>query len=166
MLWRQDKEGRAPDCPRSRGIDSQKLFGALNGESYLRSLRSAVPVSWQRLDAVWPVEFVQVVEQAVSIGRDPQHPLPHEAALDRFTRFHIFAVLDLFVGQNRALSRAPIDRHLRLVSKAALVEFQKDPLRPAHEVWVSGGEFTAPVVGEAEALHLIFKIRDVFLCCD
>jgi hypothetical protein len=113
-----------------------ELSAAINNESDLRSLRSTDPVSLHRLDALGPVQFVQILQQTVSISSDLQHPLTHKAALDGFTRFHILAVLDLFVGQNRALRRAPVDGHLRLIGKAALVEFQEDPLRPAHEVWV------------------------------
>ena len=46
-------------------------------------LGAANPVALHALDAVVPVEVVQVIQQPLRKARDAQHPLPHWHAHDR-----------------------------------------------------------------------------------
>ena len=56
------------------------------------------PVALHLLDVLWPVEFIQVVDEALSVGGDLEHPLLHEPPLYRVAGFYILSVFDLFVG--------------------------------------------------------------------
>ena len=75
------------------------------------------------------------------------------------------AVDDLFVGQDRAQGRAPIDRHLCHIGQAALVEFEENPLRPAIVVGVAGRNLPVPIIGKTQGLDLTPKGRDIVSRC-
>ena len=52
-----------------------------------------------------PVQQIQVAQQAIGIGGDAQHPLPHGPAFDGIAAALRFAVDDFFVGQHRSQVR-------------------------------------------------------------
>jgi hypothetical protein len=161
MLRRHDDKGRTPDGIRPRRVDRQRFPDTGNGEGDLRALGPSDPVPLHCLDALWPIEFLKVFQESVGIGCDLQHPLAHQPPFNGFAGLDIFAVFDLFVGQNRTLRRTPVHCDLGLIGKAALEQFQEDPLRPSNKIWVGGSEFAAPIIREAEALHLAPKCIDV-----
>ena len=72
---------------------------------------------------------------------------------------------DLFVGQDRTQSRAPVDRHLGHIGQAALVQFEENPLRPAIVVGLAGRNLPVPIVGKSQGLDLTPKGRDIARRC-
>ena len=71
------------------------------------------------------------------------------------------AIHDLLVGQNGRALRAPVHLALTAVGQSAFVEFQKEPLVPAVVIRQTGRNLGAPVIREAETIHLAFHIGDV-----
>ena len=123
----------------------------------------ADPVALHLLDALRPVDQIEVVEQAFGVLGDLEHPLAHQAPLDRVAGLDVGAVLDLLVGEHGAQRRAPVDRHVGHVGEALLVELEEDPLCPTVVVGGGGVDLALPVVGEAEALDLLAEGVDVAL---
>ena len=119
------------------------------------------PVALHFLDALRPIDQIEVVKQAFGVLGDLEHPLPHQAPFDRVAGFDVGAVLDLLVGEHRAQGRAPVDRHVGHVGEALFVELEEDPLRPAVVVGGGGVDLALPVVGEAESLDLFAEGGDV-----
>ena len=132
-----------------------------DGECDLGAVRAADPLSLHGLDAFRPVDELQIVDQAVRVRGDLQHPLLHGALLDRISGLHVHAVLDFLVGEHGAQGRAPVHGNLRLVGEATAVELEEDPLGPAIVGLIAGGELTAPVVRQAELGQLLLEGRDV-----
>ena len=70
-----------------------------------------------------PVQRVQVVQQPVAVGGDPHHPLL-QAALEHREVAAVGATVggDLLVGQHGTQAGAPVDRRLRHVGQAVVVD--------------------------------------------
>ena len=121
-LGRQHHEGDAEDGVGPRGKDGHIVgFAAVgNLEIDLCSLAAANPVALHLLEGVGPLERLQVVEQALGVGRNAQLPLFHlllfhrEAAADRE------ALFDLVVGQHGAQRGTPVHRCFALIRNAIL----------------------------------------------
>ena len=92
----------------------------------LRPRAAADPVPLQELDALGPVELVEVFFQPVGIGGNAEHPLPQRDADDRMPAALTHAADDLLVGQHGAQCRAPIHRGFELVGQAVLVAIAFD----------------------------------------
>ena len=163
MLGSEHAVGRSPQRVGSRGEDQQRFIGAIDGECDFGSLRAADPVALHRLDAVRPVELLQIFQQAVGICRYLQHPLPHQPLFHGIAGLDILAVLHLLVGEHGSLGRAPVHRHFRLIGQSTLEQFQEDPLRPTNVPGIGRRQLPVPVVGEAQPLHLRAKGLDVAL---
>ena len=163
VLRRQYAVGGAEERVRPGREHGKALVGAGDRHPDLGAVGLADPVALHLLDVIGPVDVVEVLEQALGVGGDPEHPLPHRSSLDRISRIDVGAVLDLLVGEHGAQRRAPPDRHVLQVGQAAPVQLEEDPLRPA--VVVRGGrvDLPLPVVGEAEALDLAAEVRHVSL---
>ena len=163
MLGSEHAVGRPPQSFGSRGEDLQRFINAIDLEYDVRSLRTADPVALHRLDAVRPVELLQIFQEAVGICGNLQHPLPHQPLFHGIAGLDILAVLHLLVGEHGSLGRAPVHRHFRLIGQSALEQFQEDPLRPTHIPRFCRRQLPVPVVGEAQPLHLRAKSLDVAL---
>ena len=97
----------------------------------LRPGAPADPIPLQELDALGPVEPVEVFFQPVGIGGDPQHPLAQGDADDRMPAALAHSADDLLVGQHGAQGRAPIHRGFELIGQAMFVAVALDGrLRP------------------------------------
>ena len=112
------------------------------------------PVALLQLDALDEIHVVQVVEQALRVLGDAQHPLALLLA-DNRTAAALADVFDhLFVGKHALARGAPVDRHLRLIRKPVFVELQENPLRPLEIAGVGGIDLALPVKAVAEGLEL------------
>ena len=140
MLGRNDAVGGAEQRVRPGGEHGQLAVAGGERKADLGAIGAADPVALHCLHALGPIERIQVIQQAVGIGGDPQHPLAHQATDDRIPGLDVLAVLHLLVGEHRVLRRAPVDRHFRLVGQATFVELEENPLRPADEI---GGSVVA-----------------------
>jgi hypothetical protein len=92
---------------------------------HVRALAAADPLALHGLDAFGPVEVVQVIEELLGVVRDAEHPLAHEALLDRVAGLDVLAVLHFLVGEHGAQGGAPVDGGLHLIGQAALEEHLK-----------------------------------------
>jgi hypothetical protein len=163
VLRSQHAVGGAEEGVGAGGEDDEGGAGPLHLEGDLGAFGLADPVALHLLDAVGPVEAVEVFEEAIAVGGDLEHPLLHEAALDGVTGLDVLAVLDLFVGEHGAEGGAPVHRDLGHVREALLVELEENPLGPAVVVGGRGVDLAIPVVGEAEAFDLPAEVVDVAL---
>src|SRR5205085_3219253 len=85
---------------------------------------------------------------------DRQKPLAELAPLDQSPRTPTAAVDDLLVGEHGHVDRVPIDLALLAVDEARLEQVEEQRLLVAVIRRIAGGEFSAPVEREAEALQL------------
>lgn len=75
------------------------------------ALRAADPVALHVLDAVWPVQVLQVIQQALCILGDPQHPLQSFKTQTKLSH-HGSHVLHLTTSANRTETLADISEHV------------------------------------------------------
>ena len=71
------------------------------------------------------------------------------------------SVDDLFVSQDGATFRAPVNPAVLAIGQTLLVKLEKEPLIPAVIIGQARGNFARPIVGEAEAIHLRLHFGDV-----
>ena len=130
-----------------------------------RAFAAADPVALLFLDRLGPVDQLQIVQQPLGVGGDPQNPLAERAAVDVLVAFAVAGAVgvDLFVGEHGLAAFAPPDRHFGFVGEAFLEELEENPLRPFEVFGVGGVDFAVPVVGEAEHLDLAAERVDVLL---
>ncbi len=159
--------GRAEERVAAGGVDDHGVLrragGGPGAEGDLRAGGLADPVALHLLDALGPVDRVDVLEEALGVGGDPEHPLAHRAADHRVVAALGAAVDHLLVGEDGAEGGAPVHGHLGDVGEALLVELLEDPLRPLVVLRVAGADLAVPVVGEAERLDLARERRDVLV---
>ena len=81
MFRRQDHEAHSVDGVRSGREHLDGVLGqALDAKVHRRAFAAANPIALGFLDAVRPIEAIQVVDQALGEGRNAHDPLPHPLA--------------------------------------------------------------------------------------
>ena len=95
-------------------------YGA-DEEIDLGSFAAADPVALHVLDRLGPTEVFQLIREPVAVGRDAEQPLAERQAFDGVAAAIALAVDDLFVGEHRAETGAPVDRSLMLIRQPLLV---------------------------------------------
>ena len=128
-----------------------------------RTGRLADPVALHLLDAVGPVERVEILEETLGVLGDLEHPLAHGLADDRMVAALGASVNDLLVRQDRTEGGTPVHRHFGNIGEALLVELLKDPLRPLVVLRIRRIDLAVPVVAEAERADLLAEAVDVLL---
>ena len=162
MLGRDDGVGHAEQRINTGGVDGNVVSDAgLEGD--LGAGGAADPVFLLRLDALDVVQSLQIeiVDQAVGILCDAEHPLALFLADDRRAAALAHALDDLLVCQNALAARTPVDGHGGLIGKAVLVHLQEDPLRPAVVIRVGGIDHAVPVEAVAQHFELAREVFDV-----
>ena len=124
-------------------------------------MAAADPVALLGLDPLDVVHIVQVVDEAVGVGRDLEHPLALDALHHRAAAPLADAVDHFLVGQHHLAAGAEVDGGLLLVGKALLVELQEDPLGPLVVFGIGGVDLAVPVKGEAQGLQLALEAGHV-----
>ena len=132
-----------------------------HGELDLGPFRPPDPVALHFLNALGPVEQLQVFKQPVGVGRDAQHPLAHGPAIDGIAAALRPAVDHLLVGQHGPECRTPVDGHFGLIGQPHLVELQKDPLGPLVIARIGRVDLAVPVVRKAQAFELSPEAGDI-----
>ena len=169
MLGRKHDVRGAEECVRPCGedLERQRLAGCrhrLEGDA--RALGSADPVGLHRLDLLWPLELVQVIQQPLRVGGDPQEPLFEVLGLDLDAAALVHAALCLFIGHNDLALGAPVHRSAFPVGEPLLVHLQEDPLRPLVVLRARGVDLPAPVVHGADFLQLALHVGYVLRRAD
>ena len=162
MFRGNDRIGHAEERIDAGGVDGD-IVGGVGLEGDLRAGGAADPVlllGLDALDVVQPLE-VEIVDQAVGILRDAEHPLALFLADDRRAAALTDALDDLLVRQHALAAGAPVDGHGGLIGKAVLVHLEEDPLRPAVVIRVGRIDDAIPVEAVAEHFELAGKVLDV-----
>ena len=97
----------------------------------LGALAAPDPVGLHELDLLGPVDRAEVVEQALGVVGDAEVPLLEVDLGDLAAAAPAAALLDLLVGEDRLVDRAPPLLAGASVGQAALVHEQEEPLGPA-----------------------------------
>ena len=167
VLWRKHHVRRAEKRVAAGGVDGYLFVGASaacqDTKVNQRAGGLADPVALHLLDALGPVERVEIPEKPLGVLGDLEHPLAHGLPDDRMVAALGPAVDHFFVRKYRAKRGAPIDRHLCDIGKPLLVELLEDPLRPAVVLGIGRVDLAVPVVAEAERANLLAETVDVLL---
>ena len=89
VLGSQDHVGATKEGVGPGREDGDALACAVDGERNLGTHRLANPVELLLLDALWPIDVGQAVEQTIGVLGDAQHPLLHHALFDRISCFDV-----------------------------------------------------------------------------
>ena len=154
VLRAHDHIGRAEERIRPRGEDAHRV-PRRRGEVHLGARGAAYPVALLYLDALDIINVVQIVQQALGILRDGQHPLALFLLDDLAAAALADAVHNLFVCQDYLAARTPVDGHGGLIRQALLVHLQEYPLGPLVIVGVRGIDHAVPVKAVTQHLQLL-----------
>ena len=122
MLGRYHHIGGAEQRIAARGINEQTLRAVFEPEPDLRALAAANPVDLLGLDLVQIIHLVQIVNEALGVLGNLQHPLGAHHAHDLAAAALAYAVHHFLIGKAHLAARTEIDGNLRLVGEPLLVE--------------------------------------------
>ena len=163
VLRRQRHVGCAKQCIRAGGVDLEAA-AIVQVKTQGDPLGTADPVALHGAHLLRPsLQLLQVVQQLLGIGGDPDKPLADLAPLYRVVAAPTAAVHHLLVGQHGLIGGAPVDlRHL-FIGQPLFKQTGEKPLLPAVVVRVAGAQFAVPVVGKTQPLQLAFHFLDIAL---
>ena len=124
---------------------------------------AADPVALLDLDPLDIVHIVQIVDQAVGVLGDGQHPLALFLADDLAAAALADALHHFLVGQYTLAAGAPVHGHGCLIGKALLEQLEEDPLGPLVVAGVGGVYHPVPVEGIAQHVKLLGEVGNVLL---
>ena len=143
--------GGAKEGVRPGGVDHDGVAGGgLEGD--LRAGGAADPVLLLGLDPLDEIQPVQIVDEALGVLGDLEHPLALLLADNGGAAALAHALHYLLVGQHALAGGAPVHRHGGLVGQAVLIELEEDPLGPLVVAGIGGVDLPAPVEGVAQHL--------------
>ena len=161
MFGSKDQACCAVNRVDARGEDTDLLRAIGQCEIDFGAFRTADPIALHGEHAIGPAAFqlLHGVEQFGSVGSCFEKPLLH-GALFHWRRFvtPAAAIHHLFVREHCAAFGAPVEQRFFAIGEAALKHFQEEPLIPAIVRGLAGGQFAAPIEGEAQPLHLRFHV--------
>ena len=164
MLGRKYHEGDAEGGVRTGGEDPDLFFRharVVKGKGYFRSLASAYPVALHDLNALRPVDAVEI-HQFIGVFGDAEEPLFKVAAGNRgITSLAETAIQHLLVGEHRLALGTPVHRSFATIGQAGFVQLQEKPLRPFVVLGKAGDHFPAPVVDSAHVPELAAHVLNV-----
>ena len=142
--------------------DLQPVGAPGDAEADNGPLRPADPVRLHGAHRLRPAfEAGERVEQVVGEVGDAEHPLRQAAPLHLRPRPPALAVDHLFVGEHRPVDRVPVHLRLGAVGHAAVEQIEKHGLLVAVVAGRAGGDFAAPVIGQAHGPQLAAHDGDV-----
>ena len=130
-------------------------------EVHLGAMAAADPVALLGLDTVDVIHLVQVIDQAVCVSGDLQHPLALHALHNGAAAALAHAVYNFLVGQNDLAAGAVVDGGSLFISQTVLVQLQEDPLGPLVVLGVGGVDLAVPVKAQAQCLQLALEAGHV-----
>ena len=162
MLWGNHHVGNAVEGVGPGGVHGELVAGG-GGKVHLCAGGTANPVFLLGLHPLRVVHQIQVVDEAVGILGDFQHPLGLHLVHHRAAAALAHAVHHFLVGQHAFAGGTPVHGHLFLVGQTMLEQLQEDPLGPLVIVRVCGIDFPGPVEGDAQGLDLLLEAGNVLL---
>ena len=162
MLRSQYHEGRAVQRIRTCGIYGDLLITVLHLEIHLSTVRLADPVGLHLLYLLRPVQLVQVVQQAVCVRGDLQHPLTQILLGNRSAAALAAAVDHFLICQTGLTGRTPVDGELLFIRQALFEHLYKNPLGPLIELRICCIHFHIPVVKGCDIVNLSLDISHIF----
>ena len=160
MLRGDDHVGNAEQGIRAGGVNGQGITGR-GFKVDLSAMAAADPVALLGLDTVDVIHLVQVIDQAVRVSGDLQHPLALHALHNGAAAALAHAVYNFLVGQNDLAAGAVVDGGSLFISQTVLVQLQEDPLGPLVVFGVSGVDLAVPVKAQAQCLQLALEAGHV-----
>ncbi len=160
MLGSQHHKTRTPKSVGTGGIDND-LVTFLGLEADFSAFAAAYPVLLHKLDGFGPVDGLEVVDQAVGIGRDLKKPLREVFLFNERVASPAFAVLYFLVCKNSLARRAPVGRSERPVCQAFLIKELEYPLSPLVILGRAGVDLARPIVAYSDQVHLPFISIDI-----
>ncbi len=161
VLRSEHEERRAVERVGTRREDGDVLVELGDPELDLGALRAADPVALHRLDAVGPLDLLQVVEQFVGVRRRLEEPLVEVLRHDLGAAVLAAPVVHLLVRQHDLVDRAPLDGRALPVREPRAEQLQEEPLVPAVVLGLVGRDQAIPVESPAHPLHRRDDVRDV-----
>ena len=98
---------------------------ARHREDHFSSFTTADPVFLKQLDAFRPIKAIELIDQALGVLRDAQHPLAQRPALDGMA--FGFPLFDLLVGKHRAEIGRPPDRRVGDIGETLGIDLVAGP---------------------------------------
>src|SRR5581483_11247033 len=105
---------------REHGVVDPEL---LTAEADLGPLAAADPIALHRLDVLWPVDQLEIVQEPVGVIGDAKKPLLELTGLHERAAPFAMSVDDLLVGQPRLVIGTPLHGRLLAVGEPPLEEF-------------------------------------------
>ena len=148
---------------RPGGVDHDGVAGGgLEGD--LRAGGAADPVLLLDLDPLDEVQPVQIVDEALGVLGDLEHPLALYLVNNFAAAAFAHTVYNFFVCQNNFTGSTPVNRHFLFVSKAFFCKAGGKSTGSIYRIFLCGIDHTAPVKGESNTLQLISEFRNVLVC--
>ena len=92
---------------------------------HCRSFAAADPVFLKQLDTFRPIKAIELIDQALGVFRDAQHPLAQRPALDGVA--FGFPLFDLLVGEHRAEIGRPPHRRVGDIGETLGIDLLAGP---------------------------------------
>ena len=160
VLRGDDHVGHAEEGVGTGGVNGDFVAG-VGVEGQLCAGGAADPVLLLDLDALDVIQIVQIVDQALSVLGDAQHPLALFLADDLTAAVLAHALHHFFVGQNALAAGAPVDGHGGLIGKPLLEHLEEYPLGPLVVFGVGGIHAAVPVETVAQHFQLIGEVGNI-----
>ena len=169
MFRRQNHIGNTKSRIRARGENRQlaaaQIRSVFPGQAKIKfgSFRTADPVDLRAFNPVNKIQVFQIINQAVGIFGNRNHPLFFVFAHDLGAAAFAAAVDNLFVSQTHLAGRAPVNRNFVFIGQPLFKELDKHPLGPF--VICRGRSINAavPVKTESQRFELALKGLNIFL---
>ena len=143
---------------------NRQFIARVKREINLGAAASANPVFLLNLYLFDIIKIVKVINQALSIFRDSEHPLAFKLLHNLAAAALANAVYNLLIRKSAFAACAPVYRHFLLVSKSFFKHFKENPLRPLIIGWIGCVYLPVPVKRKAEAFELTLEVCNVILC--
>ena len=157
VFRRHNHVGSAKEGIGTGGIDEQ-LIAAGGIKFNLGAGGAADPVDLGGLNTLQIVDIGEVINEALGVGGNLQHPLALYLVDDLAAAALAHTVDHLLIGQHALAAGAPVDGHLLFVGQAFFEKLEEDPLGPLVVAGIGGIDLPVPIEGEAEALELGLKV--------
>ena len=165
MIRRDGGKACAHERVRAGGVDlklAKPCRRADGVKGKLQPARLADPVGLHQPHLFGPVfQAVQGGEEFFGIVGDFEKPLGQLAPFYGGARPPAFAVDHLFIGENRHIDRVPVHHGSFAVNQTFFHHVDEHRLLLAVILRVAGGEFSRPVDGQAQGLHLVAHVGDI-----